>query len=205
MSGDKTIKAGAQALYDAYNAGGDPATAGLNFRGEPCPAWVDLPENVRAKWCAAFEGACKFIAGVVEEETDDSDTTWHIRMPEPLYFVPSAPPQDLGNFVINEGLAGLSWQFGDHSSDIFAKLADGVLLQADCENDDGDPSVYIFFDTCDEGHSIWDNQGTTAADALTYLESYFDSEPAAREAHRVLSESIEKVAAIRAKRAGVQP
>ena len=62
MSDDKTIEAGAHALYYAYNAGGDPATAGLNFRGEPCPAWADLPENVRAKWRAAF-GAARTICG----------------------------------------------------------------------------------------------------------------------------------------------
>lgn len=42
-----------QRAYEAYNAGGDPATAGLNFRGDPCPAWADLPDNVRAKWDAA--------------------------------------------------------------------------------------------------------------------------------------------------------
>jgi hypothetical protein len=205
VNNDKTIEAGAQALYYAYNAGGDPATAGLNFRGEPCPAWADLPDNVRAKWCAAFEGACEFITGVVEEETDDSNTTWHIRMPDPFDFVPSAPPGELSTFIINAGLAGLAWKFGDHSGDIFATLADGVLLQANHESEDDGPSVYVFFSTCEEGHSIWDNQGTTAADALAYLESYFDSEPGAREAHRVLSEAIAKVAAIRAKRAGVQP
>lgn len=65
MSDDKTIEAGAQALYYAYNAGGDPATAGLNFRGEPCPAWADLPENVRAKWRAAFDAARTICGQVV--------------------------------------------------------------------------------------------------------------------------------------------
>ena len=40
----------AKRLYAAYNAGGDPQTAGLNYRGEPCPVWEDLPDNVRAKW-----------------------------------------------------------------------------------------------------------------------------------------------------------
>jgi len=40
----------AHALYNAYNAGGDPATANKNYRGEPCPEWDDLPENIRAKW-----------------------------------------------------------------------------------------------------------------------------------------------------------
>jgi hypothetical protein len=40
----------AERAYCAYNAAGDPATAGLNFRGDPCPTWRALPENVRAKW-----------------------------------------------------------------------------------------------------------------------------------------------------------
>lgn len=40
----------AERLYCAYNRGGDPATAGLNFKGDPCPIWPELPENVRAKW-----------------------------------------------------------------------------------------------------------------------------------------------------------
>lgn len=45
----------AEYLYAAYNAGGDPVTAGLNYRGEPCPVWADLPENVRAKWEATAD------------------------------------------------------------------------------------------------------------------------------------------------------
>lgn len=40
----------AETLYCAYNAGGDPATAGLNYQGKPCPTWLELPPNVRAKW-----------------------------------------------------------------------------------------------------------------------------------------------------------
>lgn len=48
----------AERAYCAYNAAGDPATAGLNFRGDPCPTWHALPENVRAKW----EGA---VAAVI--------------------------------------------------------------------------------------------------------------------------------------------
>ena len=39
-------------LYAAYNRGGDPATAGLNYAGQPCPTWEALPENVKAKWNA---------------------------------------------------------------------------------------------------------------------------------------------------------
>lgn len=39
-------------LYAAYNRAGDPATAGLNYRGDPCPLWEELPPNVQAKWRA---------------------------------------------------------------------------------------------------------------------------------------------------------
>lgn len=42
----------AEMAYCAYNAAGDPATAGLNYRGEPCPTWADLPENIQRKWDA---------------------------------------------------------------------------------------------------------------------------------------------------------
>jgi hypothetical protein len=45
----------AEEMYCAYNAAGDPTTAGLNFAGDPCPTWDDLPTNVRDKW----EGAAK--------------------------------------------------------------------------------------------------------------------------------------------------
>lgn len=40
----------AEQLYCAYNRGGDPKTAGRNYQGDPCPVWLDLPRNVRAKW-----------------------------------------------------------------------------------------------------------------------------------------------------------
>lgn len=39
-------------LYAAYNRGGNPDTAGLNYAGAPCPTWDDLPKNVQAKWNA---------------------------------------------------------------------------------------------------------------------------------------------------------
>lgn len=45
----------ARAAYNAYNAGGDPATANKNYRGESCPEWDDLPQNVRDKWVAAVQ------------------------------------------------------------------------------------------------------------------------------------------------------
>ncbi len=44
-------------LYAAYNRAGDPATAGLNYQGKPCPEWSDLPENIREKWRAAAAAA----------------------------------------------------------------------------------------------------------------------------------------------------
>lgn len=40
-------------LYAAYNSAGDQATAGLSWDGKFCPAWADLPFNVREKWNAA--------------------------------------------------------------------------------------------------------------------------------------------------------
>lgn len=40
-------------LYAAYNSAGDQATAGLSWDGKFCPAWADLPVNVREKWNAA--------------------------------------------------------------------------------------------------------------------------------------------------------
>jgi hypothetical protein len=45
----------AERCYTVYNAGGDPATAGLNFQGKPCPVWAELPENVKAKWLAVAD------------------------------------------------------------------------------------------------------------------------------------------------------
>lgn len=47
----------AEIAYCAYNAGGDPATAGLNYAGQPCPVWSALPDNIRAKWEAVVEGS----------------------------------------------------------------------------------------------------------------------------------------------------
>ena len=44
-------------LYAVYNRGGDPETAGLNYAGKECPAWDDLPDNVKAKWRAAADAA----------------------------------------------------------------------------------------------------------------------------------------------------
>lgn len=113
---------------------------------------------------------------------------------------------DMHEYILGQNLGALPWQI-DELGNLVATLVDGVILQANSENEDGDgdPNVYVFFSVCDEGHSIWDNQGTTAADALAYLESYFDSEPAAREAHRVLTESMAQVASIRAKRAEAAP
>jgi hypothetical protein len=68
----------AQRLYEAYNAGGDPATANLNYRGEPCPSWEDLPPNVRNKWQAAAEYAGHFFVKILincaEYEDDENES-----------------------------------------------------------------------------------------------------------------------------------
>ena len=50
-------------LYASYNRGGDPATAGLNYRGEPCPAWDDLTDNIKAKWRATAAAAASLADG----------------------------------------------------------------------------------------------------------------------------------------------
>ena len=56
----------AERAYCAYNAAGDPATAGLNFAGQPCPVWPALPENVRAKWEAAVGEVASFDEPITE-------------------------------------------------------------------------------------------------------------------------------------------
>lgn len=58
---EPTEIANARAAYNAYNAGGDPATANKNFRGEPCPEWDDLPQNVRDKWIAAMKPSAETL------------------------------------------------------------------------------------------------------------------------------------------------
>ena len=50
-----TLATPCERAYAAYNRAGDPATAGLNFRGDPCPTWDELPENIRVKWRAASD------------------------------------------------------------------------------------------------------------------------------------------------------
>lgn len=69
----------AERLYCAYNAGGDPSTAGLNFRGEPCPVWADLPGNVREKWEAVASLALDLLvlqpyAAPISTETTPTPT-----------------------------------------------------------------------------------------------------------------------------------
>lgn len=50
-------------FYAAYNRGGDPTTAGLNYQGHPCPEFSALPDNVRAKWAAVAECATACLSG----------------------------------------------------------------------------------------------------------------------------------------------
>lgn len=68
----------AEQLYAAYNAGGDPATAGLNYKGDPCPTWDQLPDNVRQKWQAAAgeyasqaEGRVSFAVSEIHRILED--------------------------------------------------------------------------------------------------------------------------------------
>lgn len=48
---DERTRAGARELYEVYIANSD----GLNYQGLPCPTWDDLPEEVRAHWCAVAD------------------------------------------------------------------------------------------------------------------------------------------------------
>jgi hypothetical protein len=50
----------AHRMYAAYNRAGDPATAGLNYQGRPCPTWDELPRNIRDKWRFAAIEALQF-------------------------------------------------------------------------------------------------------------------------------------------------
>lgn len=47
----------AEIAYAAYNAAGDPTTAGLNYAGQPCPVWAALTPNIQEKWRAAVAAA----------------------------------------------------------------------------------------------------------------------------------------------------
>ena len=42
----------AERLYCAYNAAGPDGLRGLNHLGLPCPAWSELPEQIRRRWQA---------------------------------------------------------------------------------------------------------------------------------------------------------
>jgi len=57
------------ALYAAYNRAGEAGTAGLNFRGDPCPEWPALPQNIRNKWDATAKFAAdhpEILASLLE-------------------------------------------------------------------------------------------------------------------------------------------
>lgn len=72
----------ARAAYNAYNAGGDPATANKNSRGEPCPAWDDLPQNIRDKWVAAMAPSAETLDGACRWR-DDALAEWRKIYPCP--------------------------------------------------------------------------------------------------------------------------
>lgn len=71
----------AERAYCAYNAAGDPATAGLNFAGQPCPVWSALPENVRAKWEAAVGEVASFDEPIRSAAMDLAEETGVTQIP----------------------------------------------------------------------------------------------------------------------------
>lgn len=57
----------APVLYQRYIG----SSGGLNFRGEPCPNWSDLPEAIRGHWRAVATTALEVardLYGVEEGE-----------------------------------------------------------------------------------------------------------------------------------------
>lgn len=71
----------AERAYCAYNAAGDPATAGLNFAGQPCPVWSALPENVRVKWEAAVGEVASFDEPIMDAAMELSRATGVTKIP----------------------------------------------------------------------------------------------------------------------------
>jgi hypothetical protein len=77
----------AREAYNAYNAGGDPETANKNFRGEPCPEWDDLPQNIRDKWIAAMKPSADTLDGACRWR-DDAIAQWRKAYPCPRGCIP---------------------------------------------------------------------------------------------------------------------
>lgn len=49
----------AEILYAAYNDAG--VRRGVNFAGDPCPLWKDLPPDVQTKWRAVVARAARLL------------------------------------------------------------------------------------------------------------------------------------------------
>ncbi|MCM1972343.1 hypothetical protein [Streptomyces sp. G1] len=50
----------AKAAYAAYGG----ATGGKNHRGEPMPAWADLPSGIQTAWEVAAEAIARRVLGI---------------------------------------------------------------------------------------------------------------------------------------------
>jgi hypothetical protein len=83
-----------EALYCAYNMGGDPATAGLNYQGLHCPVWGDLPLNVQEKWQAVAE-----LAATASSVSYVGTFGWAIKMAKLDYRVQRKGWNGKGMFV----------------------------------------------------------------------------------------------------------
>ena len=58
-----SIVAYARRAFDAYNNAG--ANPGKTFDGRPVPAWENLNDDVREKWCAAVAAVFETTVGFV--------------------------------------------------------------------------------------------------------------------------------------------
>lgn len=105
----------AERLYCAYNRGGDPSTAGLNYQGKECPAWSDLPENIRAKWEAVTaEAAARRIVDAMPANSQEVFDRM-MSAAEPLVLHTLAKPEPVWDTCASSENPGPGWEpFGVH-------------------------------------------------------------------------------------------
>lgn len=95
---DPAFIARARDAYATYIA----ASGGLNFRGEPCPEWDDLPEQIRANW---YTVALRFREHEVMA-TRPGDEVMHPPLPRVFAHLP-APARALALWQRYMGVAEL--------------------------------------------------------------------------------------------------
>lgn len=213
----------AKALYEAYNAGGDPETANKNYRGEPCPEWADLPANIREKWAAAFDASliitvdaafdddCDAPVTLVPDPTlDGEEPDRHLVIHTDQFTEPGSVqiPWPLAEYIVGQNLGDLRWM-KYAGGEYHAELAECINIIAEVGNT---PFVYICvnngneFDTREES----DKYGKTAVGAVAYLlhrqitalsSGFIEGARRLKQASDTLVATMERTAKLRASRA----